>query len=100
MSLECKTTLPHSRGAVICDACFSTVGQGLMYRRDTWKDGTYHWSIRYCPDCWLILDAVARHHPCEYAGPDAEDFERWAADNLEGPGRHAAEKWLLRAYPL
>ena len=92
-----KTTLPHSRGHVICDACFTTVGQGFMYRRDTWKDGTYHWSIRYCPDCWLILDRVTAHHPCRYGGPWAEDYEAWVADNLDTA---AAESWLLRAFPL
>ena len=95
-TLTRKTSHPHSRGQVICDACFTTIKQGLMYRRDTWKDGTYHWSLRYCPDCWPLLDEVeAATHPA-YGGPDANHYEQWAATHAD---TKRAQSWLLRAFP-
>lgn len=67
-----------------------------MYRRDVWKDGTYHWSLRYCPDCWLILDEVeANTHPT-YGGPDAEHYEQWAANH---PDIERSQSWMLRTFP-
>lgn len=94
--LKRKTTHPHSKGQVICDACFTTIRKGLMYRRDTWKDGTYHWSLRYCPDCWPILDEVeASTHPT-YGGPGAEHYEQWAATHIN---TERGQSWMLRAFP-
>lgn len=89
-----KTSHPHSKGKVICDACFTTIPQGVQYRRDTWKDGTYHWSLKYCPPCWQTLPYVE-----DTRGEDqplwAPDYEIWAEDN-DTPGAH---EWRNRAYP-
>lgn len=97
LPLKRKVTLPHSRGRVTCDACYTPIPQGHQYRRDTWKDGTHHFTIRYCVDCWLILDEVEQYAQPEYGGPDAEDYEAWAADHSTTP---RAQAWALRAYPL
>ena len=67
-----------------------------MYRRDTWKDGTYHWSLRYCPDCWPLLDEVASATHPTYGGPDANHYEQWAATHAD---TKRAQSWLLRAFP-
>ena len=67
-----------------------------MYRRDTWKDGAYRWSLRYCPDCWLILDEVEAATQPTYGGPEAEHYEQWAAANSEING---AQAWMIRAWP-
>ena len=93
--LKRKTTHPHSRGQVICDACFNIIRQGLMYRRDTWKDGTYHWSLRYCPDCWLILGEVEASTLPVYGGPEAEHYEQWAATHSN---TERAQSWMLRTF--
>lgn len=95
MCPEYKTTTPRSKGKVICDACFTTIPQGTQYRRDTWKDGTYHWSCRYCPDCWEILPRVQDTCPGK-AGPWAPQFEAWADSNKEDTD---AERWSRRAFP-
>lgn len=94
--LKRTVTLPHSRGRVICDACYSPIPQGQQYRRDTWKDGTHHFTIRYCPDCWLILDEVEAHTQPDYGGPDAEDYETWAAAHID---EERSQKWITRAFP-
>lgn len=67
-----------------------------MYRRDVWKDGTYHWSLRYCPDCWFILDEVEASTRPTYGGPDAEHYEQWAALHLD---TERSQSWLLRSFP-
>lgn len=97
LPLKRKVILPHSRGRVTCDACYTPIPQGHQYRRDTWKDGTHHFTIRYCVDCWLILDEVEQYTQPEYGGPDAEDYEAWATDHSTTP---RAQAWALRAYPL
>lgn len=91
-----RTQTPRSRGRIICDTCYTTVPAGVTYRRDVWKDGTYHWSIRYCPDCWQILNRVEAYVQPFYGGPEADDFELWAANHIDAPG---AQEWALRAFP-
>lgn len=68
-----------------------------MYRRDTWKDGAYHWSLRYCPDCWLILDEVEEATQPTYGGPGAEHYEQWATIHIN---TERGKAWALRAFPL
>lgn len=96
LPLQRKTSTPRSRGKIICDACYATVPPGITYRRDVWRDGTHHFSIRYCPECWLILDEVEEATQPEYGGPDANQYEQWAADNIH---EHRAQAWALRAFP-
>lgn len=67
-----------------------------MYRRDTWKDGTYHWSLRYCPDCWLVLDEVEAVTQPSYGGPEAEHYEQWAVNHIK---TERAQSWAIRAFP-
>lgn len=90
-----KTKRPSSRGAIICDACFTTVPTGVEYRRDTWKDGSYHWSVKYCPDCEPVLPLVeeAAGRPGPYWAPDYELL----ADMT--PTAEWVEDWERRAYP-
>lgn len=92
--LERKIFYPHSRGRVICDACYSTIRAGLMYRRDVWKDGTYHYAIRYCPDCWALLPRVIEQARMD--GVWAPHFETWAEDHIDLP---EAKAWEARAFP-
>ncbi len=96
LPLKRKTTLPHSRGRVVCDTCYTPIPAGCQYRRDTWKDGTHHFTLRYCPDCWLILDEVWAHTKPDYGGPDATHYEQWAAYHTH---LERAQQWMLRAFP-
>lgn len=85
-----------SRGKIICDACFVNVPQGVEYRRDTWKDGTHKWSVRYCPYCTEMLPDIEKwmntpHVPC-----DAPVFEEWVIEHATDT---RAYPWYRRAYP-
>lgn len=84
---------------MICDACYTLVPAGLLYRRDVWKDGTYHWAIRYCPDCWRILHHVWNYTHPDYGGPTAEHYEIWAHAQTHGPMKDTADAWQKRAFP-